>query len=431
MKYFLITFLMIMFYLSGWSQVLYTLDEAIDQALINNFDIRVARNQSLTGQINNTAGNAGMLPTVSAVGSGGYQINNVHQELASGTVNNNSSQSTTSLNAGVELSWTLFDGGRMFIAKQSLARMQELGEIKYREQVLQLMYNVVAAYYNVVKQKQQLKSIETIEGYNLERLKITQTGFENGSKPKTDLIQAKIDLNVTKENIINQKFVIESAKKELNLVLGFDAMNALEVVDSIILDYNPDKNQLLAKVDSLNPSVLFYKKQTDIARLDIKDYKRMYIPTLKFTAGYYLTHIENSDGTVLVNRSIGPEIGGSLRIPLYQAGETKRKISLSKIALESAEYNLSQAKLEVNTDIQNAFTNFENNRELMQIEKENYQLTKENLEICMQRLKLGQSTSLEVHLAQESFAQSATRLIGFQYNLKLSETRLKQLLSAF
>lgn len=424
-------FIVVLMVNAGQAQEVITLEDALDKALKNNFNIQVARNDAQIQQVNNTKGNAGMLPTIAAKGSGSYEVNNLHQELASGEEKNNSALSTTTLNAGIELSWTLFDGGRMFVAKSQLNEMQALGEIQYREKVLQLMYNVIAAYYNVVKQKQQLKSIETVEQYNRERVKITQTGFETGSLPKTDLIQAKIDLNVTLENSINQKFAIEKAKKELNLLLGQATVNPFEVIDSIELNYVPDKNQLLQKLDSSNTSILFYKKQTDIARLSLKDNTRLYAPTLQFTAGYYLTNTDNSDGSVLNNRSFGPQLGGSLIIPLYQAGETKRKVSLSKIAVQSAEYDLAQVKLEVNTDLQNALTEFENQQQLMQIEKENNALAREYLEICIERLRLGQSTSLEVHMAQENFAQSGMRLIDFQYNLKLSETRLKQLIAGF
>ena len=80
--------------------------------------------------------------------------------------------------------------------------------------------------------------------------------------------------------------------------------------------------------------------------------------------------------------------------------------------------------------MQNALIDFENQQLLLQIEKENNQLTKENMEISLQRLRLGQTTSLEVHQAQESYVQSSTRLLNFEYNLKIGETKLKQLVSS-
>jgi len=43
-------------------------------------------------------------------------------------------------------------------------------------------------------------------------------------------------------------------------------------------------------------------------------------------------------------------------------------------------------------------------------------------------MQLGEATSLEVRIAQSDFEASSTRLVNFQYNLKLAETKLKQLM---
>jgi outer membrane protein TolC len=75
----------------------------------------------------------------------------------------------------------------------------------------------------------------------------------------------------------------------------------------------------------------------------------------------------------------------------------------------------------------NAFTEFSNQKNLLSIELENSDLVRENLEIAMQRLRFGQTTALEVRQAQQSFEDSMTRLVNFKYNLKLAETRLRQL----
>jgi outer membrane protein TolC len=79
--------------------------------------------------------------------------------------------------------------------------------------------------------------------------------------------------------------------------------------------------------------------------------------------------------------------------------------------------------------LQNSLTVFDNQLQLLEIEKKNADLAKENLNITMERLRLGQTTSVELHQAQESYVNSLTRLIDFEYYLKVSETKLKQLLS--
>ena len=406
-----------------------TIDDAISIALKNNFDILVAKNDAAISKANNTAGNAGMLPTVGVSGSGSYGVSESTQKLGTGAVNNYSALTSSSLSAGLQLNWTLFDGGKMFVTKNKLNEIQSLGEIQFKEKVLQTLSNVISAYYDVVRQKQQLNSINEILEFNRNRLSIAQAGFYAGTLVKTDLLQAKIDLNVTNENAINQQFTIDESLKNLNLLLSRKGEETLELNDSISLNYTPDKTALLQKLNSSNTSILSFQKQIDIAQLTLKENRTLYLPSLSVRGGYYASQTSNSGGTVLLNNSLGPQLGGSLVIPIYNAGETKRKETVAKIQKETAEIDLQSIKLQVNTALLNTLTEFENQQKLLKIEAENNELAKENLQISMERLKHGQTTSTEVHLAQENYVQSNTRLINFRYNLKMAETRLKQLVS--
>ena len=411
------------------AQKVLTLDDAIRMTMKNNFDILVSKNDADIARVNNTPGNAGMLPTVAFTGTASYSESKASQKTGSGTVNDYPALSGSSLTAGVQLNWNLFDGGKMFVTKSKLNEIQSLGEIQFKDRVMQTLFNVIAAYYDVVRQKQQLNSINEALNYNRDRVTIAQAGFNAGSLLKSDLLQAKIDLNVTTENAINQQFAIDAAIKTLNQLLGKNYDESIETSDSIPLGYSPDKAGLLKKVNSSNTSILNFQKQIDIARLALKESRSFYLPTLSFKAGYYASQSTNSAGTILNSNSMGPQVGGTLVIPIYSAGETKRKEATAKIQLQSAEYDLQNIKLQVNTELSNMLTEFDNQQKLLDIETENNELAKENIQISIDRLKHGQTTSLEVHMAQEDYVQSSTRLINFRYNLKLAETKLKQLVS--
>jgi len=406
-----------------------TLDNAVNIALKNNFDIQVSRNDATIAQVNNTPGNAGMLPTAAINGSANYSLNDGFQKYPDGTSVNFPSLNSTTITAGAQLSWTLFDGGKMFVTKNKLNEIESLGEIQYKDKVLQTLFNVVSAYYDVVRQQQQLKSIQVALNYNKDRVIIAQAGFNAGSLLKTDLLQAKIDMNVILENQINQQFIIVEAEKTLNQLLGQSKDSVFAITDSIPLNYTPNRTDLVQKLNSSNTSILSFQKQIDIAALAIKESKSGYLPIVDFRAGYYFSQSTNPSTTVSKNRTAGPQVGGSVTIPIFSAGENKRKIAVAKIMAQSADYDLQNIKLQVNTLLDNTITDFENQQRLLQIETENNELALENIKISLERLRLGQTTSLEVHIAQEDFVQSNTRLINFRYNLKLAETKLKQLVS--
>jgi len=411
-----------------FAQSVLTLEDAIGTALKNNYDIRISRNESGIAQANNTAGNAGMLPTVSFNGSVAATLNSEHQELSNGTVTN-TTPSTLAGNAGVELSWTLYDGGKMFVTRQKLREASQLGEFQFRETVQQTLYEVVAAYYDLIRLKQQLRSVEQTIRYNQERVTIAQTGFNAGTLSKLDLLQTKIDLNEVLETAISQEFAIQEGKRALNALLVRDTETPVVVRDSIPDGFLPDKEALFSKLNSTNASVLAFQKQLEINSLAFKETKSNYLPRFDLSAGYYLSQSTNSASSVRLNRNLGPEIRGNLSIPIYKAGENKRLQKVAELNLQSAESDLENVRLQMNLALQNTFNDFDNQKALLKIEEENNLLAKEYLEISIQRLRLGVTNSLEVHLAQEKFMNSNTRLINYHFGLKLAETKLRQLVA--
>jgi outer membrane protein TolC len=413
-----------------YSQKLLTSEEAVGIALKYNYDILLARNNASSDSVNNTPGNAGMLPNLTINGTESYSPSTkVNQKFSDGTLVSLSNTRSNSINAGIGLNWTLFDGGKMFVTKRKLNEIQALGEIQYRDRVLQTIYNVILAYFDVVRQKQELASINEVITYNLDRVKISQTGYDAGLVPKTNFLQAKIDLNVYQENAINQQSIIIAAKRTLNQLLGRNPEVSFEVLDSIPIGELLDNKQLSQSLDSVNTSILAFQKQVDIARLGLKETNSLLLPKVNFNAGYNLFQSNSPSGDPVRNRTIGPTIEGTVSIPIYQAGNAVRQIKLAKIQVQSEQYNLENMRLQMNQQLQNALTQFENQLNLLRIEKDNALLAKENLEISIQRLRYGQTTSLEVSLAEGSFVDSLTRLINFEYNLKVAETKLKQLLS--
>ena len=404
-----------------------SLEDVLDAALKNNFDIRISRNDSQIAEANNTAGNAGMLPTVSLVGSAG--IGQVDQRVSNGSSVVKNNYSYVSSNASVQLNWTLYDGGKMFMTRQKLREISSLGTIQFQETVLEKTYQVVGAYYDLVRLKQQLRSVQQTIRYNQERVTIAQAGFTAGSLSKPDLLQAKTDLNEVLESAITQEFAIREGQRYLNALLARDTETPLIVGDSIPDQYQPNREDLIHRLNANNVSLLAFQKQVEINRLALKETQSNYLPKFNVNANYEFSG-QNKFNNAGSNDNLGPYINGNLSIPIYQAGESNRKKRVAELTVESSQTDLENLKLQLNLALQNALNDFDNQKALLKIEEENNLMTKEYLEISIQRLRLGQTNSLEVHLAQEKFMNSNARLINYRFNLKLAETKLRQLVAS-
>ena len=132
------------------------LNDAIALALKNNYSISMAEQNSKITAINNSMGNAGMLPKVDLTGTRSIAINNSHAEYFSGSIRDVKDAKTNVQNAGVQLSWTVFDGLNMFIQRDKLDELQQLSNIQLRGVVENMVAQVSRAYFNIVVQQKLL-----------------------------------------------------------------------------------------------------------------------------------------------------------------------------------------------------------------------------------------------------------------------------------
>jgi len=416
------------------SQTYLSVDDALRMALEKNYDIIISKNNDLIDKTNNTLGNSGFLPTITLNGANNYGVSNINQEMSTTTGTKEivkDGATNSSLTANVSLNWTLFDGGKMFVTKHKLNEIQAQGELEVKAQVQQTISDVIGAYYNVLKQKQQLLSIREAIKYNTERVNILEVTNNNGLSPKNFLLQAKIDLNGYKQSAIHQKNLLLESKRSLNHLLGRDSEVEFDVADSIPNNYQPNKDELTQKLFRNNLELLILEKAKDINKLTVSELNATRYPKVSFNSAYNYSQVNNSAGNLLRNNSSGLVAGASVTMPVFQGGNINRQVKVAKIQYQSGIYTLDNTKLQLKKDLQNALDDYQTQRELLDVEIENETLAKENMMIAIERLRLSQSTSLEAHQAQESFVESQTRRINFNYNLKLAETRIKQLVAEF
>jgi outer membrane protein TolC len=416
------------------SQTYLSVNDALREALYKNYDIIISNNNEVIDKTNNTLGNSGFLPTITLNGANNYGVSNINQEISTTTGTKEIVKDgaiNSSLTANFSLNWTLFDGGKMCVTKRKLNEIQAQGELEVKAQVQQTISNVIGAYYSVLKQKQQLLSIREAIKYNTERVKILEATNNNGLSPKNFLLQAKIDLNGYKQSAINQKNLLLEAKRSLNQLLARDSEVEFDVADSIPNNYQPNKDELTQKLFRNNLELLILEKAKDINKLTVSELNATRYPKVNFNSAYNYSRANNSAGNLLRNNSSGLVAGASVTMPVFQGGNINRQVKVAKLQYQSGIYTLENAKLQLKKELQAALDDYQTQKELLEVEIENDALSKENLVIAIERLRLGQSTSLEARQAQESFVESETRRINFNYNLKLAETHIKHLVAEF
>ncbi len=408
------------------AQELLTPEEAVSMAVSTNFDIVIAKNEAEIAKINNNKGAAGMLPKINVTTGDVFNLNNINQKFTSGSDVVKNWVPVNSFNMSLNLNWTVFDGLKMFATKDRLKALQSIGELQLKEQIQNTMSQVLNGYYEVVRQKQQLKALQESAKISDERVKLAQKKFEVGYSDKTPLLQAKVDFSSQQINILKQEALLQQAKAQLNQLLSRDAAVDFEVVDSIQLNYIPNLQQIKDTALTQHFSVLRAKKYIEVARFQHKEIKAQRMPSVNFITGYGFTQNNSKAGFQIFNRTYGPTVGINALIPIYNGGTVKKELAASAVNIATQEIKVNQLKNELDAKIITAYRNFDYAQKMLKLNEENVAVADENVKIALERYRLNQSNSVEVKQAQSSYEEALYNVIAARYSAKIAEIELRK-----
>jgi outer membrane protein len=408
-----------------------SLDQAIAASLVNNYDILLSRNDSVLAALDYSYANYAFFPRLNANAAYNLNNNDSKQILADGSKRERDDIKSNNLSASVSLNWTLFDGLRMFATRKRLGQLVELGELQIKNQVVTTVADVMRAYYDLVRQQQQLKAIQETMQLSEERLQLAQYKFDIGTGAKPDVLQAQIDLNAQRSAYLTQQTSILKTKELLNQLLAIDVATDFTVLDTIPITTSLLLDSIQNGLTGVNPQLLLIQKNLDIANLSLQERRAERWPTVSFNSTYNFSRNENKSVInpfqTLFNQTKGLNYGFSATIPLFNGYNTRRLIKSTELDIEYQQLQYKRSLAQINTSIVNAYKDYDLSKRTLALEEDNIKLVRENLFIARERYRLGISTFIEMREAQRSLEDANNRLIQARYNTKVAEIELLRL----
>lgn len=421
----------ILFSFNLHAQKMMTVEDAVAAALKNNYDILLLKNDSTSYALDNSYAKAAFLPRLNASTGMVFNNNNQKQRLSDGTKRESKGIRSNNISAALNLNWTLFDGLKMFATRDKLGELVKLGDLNIKNQLVNTIAAVISNYYNIVRQKQQLKAIEEQMKLTEDRVALADKKYSTGLGAKPELLQAKVDLNAQKAARLDQLTLIGQLKEQLNQLTAIAPGTNYEVTDSIPINKDISMGDVLAAADKSNPELQVIKKNIDIAGLTLKERKADRFPIISFNSAYNFSKTDNktviNTFTPLYNRNAGFNYGLTATIPILNGFNVKRQIQQAQLDIDYLKLSYQNQQNRINVSIRNAFMDYEQQKKALALEEENILLAKENVFIATERFKQGVSTYLELRETQKSLQDAYNRLIAARYNTKVAETELLRL----
>ncbi len=264
-----------------------------------------------------------------------------------------------------------------------------------------------------------------------ERIKVAQKKLQIGSGSNVELLQAKLDLNALKSNLILQRSILKEYKNNLTLLMQEKQNTQFSVDTNFAFSTIESMDQIRQKIENDNRNIMFAKKNILVTKQIIKELKSQSLPRVGVSSSYVYNRNSNTAGFALFTQNLGYNVGFNFSWNLFNGWVVKKQVQVANIQLQNNLLDVERIKSTLFIESNTAYTRWLGDKETLDLEEENIKLAEQSLFIMLERMKLGLGNYLETKESQSSYEAAITRLVTARHNLKESETRLKKITGEF
>src|SRR5213592_1140905 len=298
----------------------------------------------------------------------------------------------------------------------------------FRNILDQLLATVKTQFYQVVVNRELIKVQEQSVHLLETQLKDQQNRFEAGTVPRFNVLQAEVALYNQLPQLITAQNNYRISNLTLAKTIGLDFQPRrgenppLEVVGD--MPYIPRTINLADAIEIGKQRRPFLKQ----ARANVLNQ----LQQVRATAGQWLPNITTTGGGEWVSSPINSswhdiskgwlaQVQGSL--PIWDSGAIAGQVIQQRALLFEAKNTYDDDVRQVELEVQTAYSNLQQNQELIKSQEKNVEQAEEALRLAKARLDAGAGTQLDVLNAQVQLltAQSTRLQALFGYNSSLAE----------
>ena len=298
----------------------------------------------------------------------------------------------------------------------------------FRNVLDQLIATVKTQFYQVVVNRELIKVQEQSVHLLESQLKDQQNRFEAGTVPRFNVLQAEVALYNQLPLLITAQNNYRISKITLAKTLGLDFQPRrgenppLEVIGE--MPYIP-RSIALADAIELGKERRPFLKQARANVLNqlqqVRAAAGQWLPTITTTGGGEWVSSPTNSSWHDISKGWIAQVQGSL--PIWDSGAIAGQVIQQRALLSEAKITYDDDVRQVELEVQTAYSNLQQNQELIKSQEKNVEQAEEALRLAKARLDAGAGVQLDVLNAQVQLltAQSTRLQALFGYNSSLAE----------
>ena len=374
----------------------------IKEALINNYDMRIAVTRIQQAEANVGITRANQFPTL----EGSAAITNVR--------NNFFPKAPTFDTLGLQLNYIVDFWGQYRRATEA-ARAQLLSTEYARSVVQTTLISSVATDYFLLRQydTQLTYSQDTVEA-DKSILNLNTIKFKGGESAITDVYQAQVLVQQAEAQVISLRQAIEQTENNISILLG---RNPGPIARGIALYDEPHIAEIPAGLPSRllerRPDVRQSEENLVAANANVGVAKAAFFPQISLTGAF------GAQSTAITSFLQGPatfwSVGGQAVQPIFEGGRIRSGYRLAWAQRDQAELQYKQTVQQAFGDVSNSLVGYNDSRQYRMKIEEQTKTYEETTRLANVRFQGGVTSFLEVLVTQQDFFASQLQLAQAWY----------------
>ena len=434
----------------------WTLQDCVEYALKNNISIKQSELDTKLADIDKKLAVGNFLPNLNAGGSHSWNIG-LNQNITTGLLENQTIQFTAAnLSSNIAIYNGLQNQNRLRRAK--LAQTASLYQLSKMQDDISL--NIANSYLEILFNKENLKVQQNQLANDEKQLIRSQEMVDAGMVPRGDLLDMKATIASDKQRVVAAENILFLSRLSLAQLLNLEDFENFDTEDndadfkiSPVLAQTPEA--IVQKANESRVEIKIAQANLDLASRDIKIAKGALQPSI---TGFYsfstrasyseivtgftpdtanpfsvIAQVEGTGQNVLQQNFLpifskaaplldqfsdnkGHNFGLQLTIPVFNGFSARGNVERSKISFERNNNALTQAKLDLETNVYRSITDakgalntYESSLTTMEARKEAFNYAKE-------RYAVGMMNAFDYNQSQTLFINAQSDVVRAKYD---------------
>ena len=397
-----------------------SLPEAVELALQNNENLQSTRLETELNAFQKKELNSAFYPTITGSAGINHYIDLPQSFLPASFLDTQAPNDEViglalglpnTSNVGVEAQWMLYNQS-VFTGSRLTNKQAQLSQIEVERQKEEVAYVVSQLYYDISFTQLQANLIQENIRSIKKLLRTVESNYRNGLINKTDVDRVKVNVANQQSQLENLHTRMITQKRMLKLQMGVYDDSPIHLSDTYVQsEFDP----LLGAVDASQSEALrSLQMRKDLADLRVKLEWNKYLPTLSFMYQYSYNWVSENLADIYSSDLTYPQqfVGLNLSIPLFNGLKTSAQINQAKIQYSQLELQEAFVSHQVNTEIANSQTRYNQNIAQVATRNQNVELAEEVYRVRLIQYREGTIPLSDVIDSEISLRESQTQYLN-------------------